>query len=524
MSPRRSPTTSDTPSDAVPVAERLERLALSLVLPSKTNPRTYFNEAYIAELAASILSKGLVQPILVRELENNKGAIVYEIVAGECRYRASKLAVLPDILAVVREYTDEQVLELQLIENIHRRDLSPLEQAHGYRALIDQNPTKHSAESIASRIGMSPAWVWDRLKLNDLVPEAKRILERELMTVGHAILIARLKPADQERVIKPGARNGYPGQRAEGLWEFQGGRSLLEDDEKKPAGPYDDLKPVSIRELEDWIRDHIRFDVAHAAKAQPLDFENTALQVASAEARPGRGKKVIPITYSYRVADDARDENERTYGSESWKRADGELKSKICDHSVLGLVVAGERQGDSFHVCVARDKCLVHFGDVVRAKQKAARLREQGKTKAATRTERRAERREEDRHAKEQREHERQGKAWQAVSAEAAKRIREHLKGVKLGVELVNNVLTMTGFYFELSTPKEIERAFGVALKPATAALVLALSSISLNDRSDFATTTKRWKFDMKPVDALLSAQLAPSGDTSKSKTKGKAA
>jgi ParB family chromosome partitioning protein len=80
--------------------------------------------------------------------------------------------------AIVREMTDDQVLEAQLEENIHRKDLTPLEEAAGYRRLIASNPTKHSAESIATRIGMSVGYVWDRLKLNDLIPEAKAILEQ----------------------------------------------------------------------------------------------------------------------------------------------------------------------------------------------------------------------------------------------------------------------------------------------------------------------------------------------------------
>lgn len=375
--------------------ERYTRLPLTQIIPSKTNPRKHFDEAYLAELAASITEKGVVQPILVRQIDaGSHHEMRFQIVAGECRYRASKIANVPDIPAVIRQYTDGQVLELQLIENIHRRDLTPLEQAAGYRALITTHPDKHSAASIATRIGMSEAWVWDRLKLNDLIPAAKTILERQLMTVGHAILIARLKPADQTRVIAidDRGRNGFNHQH-DGLWEYQGGGRLLDDDaddaiETARKDKYAAVKAVSVRELDAWIRDHVRFDVAHAAKAQPLVFEPIAAAVAEAEAKSGRGKKVIPITFSYRVADDARDEDDRTYGSESWRRADGQEKSKTCDYSVLGTVVAGvEHYGETFTVCVARDKCEVHFGKVIAAKKKNATLRAQGKPKKASQNE-----------------------------------------------------------------------------------------------------------------------------------------
>jgi ParB/RepB/Spo0J family partition protein len=420
---------SPTASTDTTLDERFERLPIDAIGASTTNPRSHFDAHYLAELAGSIREKGVVQPILVRQVDaGSHKAKRFEIIAGECRYRASKLAEQTTIPAIIRSYTDEQVLELQLIENIHRKDLTPLEEARGYRSLIDANPTKHSADSIATRIGMSAAWVWDRLKLNDLVPEAKTILERGLMAIGHAILIARLKPADQQRAIDiDGDRNGYHSQ-SDGLWQFDDARLLDDAAEEKAAkkDKYHGLKAVSIRELESWIREHIRFDVAHAAKAVPLVFEPVAAAVATAAEQPGRGKKVIPITFSHRVADDARDENERTYGSESWERADGQGKSKTCEHSVLGVVVAGaEHYGETFTVCVARDKCLVHFGQVIREKAKNAKARESGKPGAAARQRQADERREQ----KERQQREQKDARWkvfrpalkQAVDAAAAK-------------------------------------------------------------------------------------------------------
>src|SRR5688572_26956171 len=126
------------PDGVIALNERFAHLPIDAILRSSTNPRTHFDDAYISELAGSIAEKGLIQPIVVRphppvpEIDGE----AYEIVAGECRWRASRRAGLSTVATIIRDYTDEQVLEVQLIENIHRTDLTPLEQAVGYRRLI----------------------------------------------------------------------------------------------------------------------------------------------------------------------------------------------------------------------------------------------------------------------------------------------------------------------------------------------------------------------------------------------------
>lgn len=419
---------------------QVREIPLEQLVASKTNPRTHFAEQYLDELAVSIAEKGLIQPIVVRPLDvmravlhypeaAAKNGAKYEIVAGECRFRASKRAGMAAVASIVREYTDEQVLEIQLVENLHRTDLTPLEQAVGYRRLIDTNPTKHSAESIARRIGMSPAWVWDRLKLNDLVPEAKQLLEQELISIGHAILIARLKPEDQERTIKiDRSRGGYEPRAA--LWRNEHGFNFDAADQEnkgKTPGKYDGVKACSIRELERWITENIRFDVQHAAKATPLQFEPTAAAVEAAAAQPGRGKKVVSITHSYRVPDGARDEQERTYGSESWVRADGQVKSKTCEYSVLGVVVAGQGYGDTFQVCVNRDKCLVHWGPVIRQREKTQKLRESGETGKAGKREQAWQVKQ----RREQEERERKEQRWKVFGPALKKAVHDKLATLK---------------------------------------------------------------------------------------------
>src|SRR5437773_2913610 len=141
-----------------PVVSSIQNIPLANIRESKTNPRTQFDPSKLAELAENISQHGVLQPILVRPLP--KGAAdTYELVAGARRYCASKLARRESIPATVRELTDAQALELQVIENVQRVDVHPLDEAQGYAALIELQPDTYTVESIASRVGRSLAYV-----------------------------------------------------------------------------------------------------------------------------------------------------------------------------------------------------------------------------------------------------------------------------------------------------------------------------------------------------------------------------
>src|SRR6266481_4376171 len=150
---------------AVPlVISSIQDIPLEKIRESTTNPRTQFDQSKLAELAENIRQHGVLQPILVRPLP--KGAAdTYELVAGARRYRASKLAGRESIPATVRELTDAQALELQVIENVQRVDVHPLDEAEGYAALVELQPDTYTVESIAARVGRSPAYVSGRLRL-----------------------------------------------------------------------------------------------------------------------------------------------------------------------------------------------------------------------------------------------------------------------------------------------------------------------------------------------------------------------
>jgi len=160
---------------------------------SKTNPRRTFEETALKELAESIRSQGVLSPLLVRPLTENG----FEIVAGARRYRAAQMAEVPTVPVRIVNLTDAQAVEMSIVENLQRKDVHPLEEAQGFRALLDLDEPKYSIEQIAAKVGKSAVFVASRLKLTDLVPEAVDAFYADEIGVGHAILLAKL-PADQQ--------------------------------------------------------------------------------------------------------------------------------------------------------------------------------------------------------------------------------------------------------------------------------------------------------------------------------------
>jgi ParB family chromosome partitioning protein len=178
-------------------ATEYRNLPLALLTESTTNPRRIFDDAGLKELAESIRTHGILSPLLVRPL-NEHG---FEIVAGARRYRAAQLADLDSAPVRIVILTDAEALEAQLIENLQRKDVHPLEEAQGFRALLNLEEPKYSIEQIATRTGKSPAYVAQRLKLTELAPVVVEAFSREEIGVGHALLLARLQPGQQEQAL-----------------------------------------------------------------------------------------------------------------------------------------------------------------------------------------------------------------------------------------------------------------------------------------------------------------------------------
>jgi ParB family chromosome partitioning protein len=176
-----------------PQDEELAQVAIGSLRPGKYQPRTRMDEASLAELAESIKSRGVIQPIVVRPV----GAEQYEILAGERRWRAARLAGLQQVPAVVRDVPDEAALGIGLIENIQREDLNPLEEANGLKRLIDEFHLTH--EQVATAIGRSRVGVTNLLRLLELALPVQEMVQDGAIDMGHArALLALSKPRQIE--------------------------------------------------------------------------------------------------------------------------------------------------------------------------------------------------------------------------------------------------------------------------------------------------------------------------------------
>lgn len=167
-------------------------LPISEIKPNKGQPRKTFRPEELAELADSIKQNGILQPLLVRK----KGS-GYEIVAGERRYQAAKAAGLSEVPVVIREISDDEVFKLALIENLQRSDLSPLEEAHGYRQLIKEKGL--TQEELAKILSKSRSAITNTLRLLDLPKEVQGLVEEGKLTAGHARAILAV-PSEEGRI------------------------------------------------------------------------------------------------------------------------------------------------------------------------------------------------------------------------------------------------------------------------------------------------------------------------------------
>jgi ParB family transcriptional regulator, chromosome partitioning protein len=163
---------------------------------SSTNPRKMFDEERLEELAGSIRSKGVLSPLLVRRINGH-----FEIVTGARRYRAAQRAGLDEIPVRIGAFSDEEALEIQIIENIQRADVHPFEEAQGFRALLDREGADYSIEKIAAKTGKAASFIAKRLKLLDLTQPAADAFTAGHIGVEHALLIAKLAPEMQEKAL-----------------------------------------------------------------------------------------------------------------------------------------------------------------------------------------------------------------------------------------------------------------------------------------------------------------------------------
>jgi ParB family chromosome partitioning protein len=218
------------------VQSEYRNLPLESIIESPTNPRRNFDEQSLNELAASIQSQGVLSPLLVRP----KNSHAYEIVAGARRYRAAQLAGVDFIPVRIVELTDAQAIETSIVENLQRRDVHPLEEASGFAALLRLEEPKYSVEQIAAKCAKSAGYVLTRIRLTELVPAVTEAFLKDEIGTGHALLLAKLQPAQQEQALTACYREEYAG----------GGK------------PRRTLLPV--RQLQEWIERNILLELDSA--------------------------------------------------------------------------------------------------------------------------------------------------------------------------------------------------------------------------------------------------------------------
>lgn len=178
----------------------IKEINLDQIKPSKWNRKIGgFDPEKLQQLADSIKDLGVQQPIIIRTITNKNGNSKYELVAGERRWRACKIAGLQTVPCIIRTLTEVEVIKIQTVENLQRVDVHPLDEAEGFSRLIEK--ADYTVEQIAQELGKSISYIYQRLKLLTLIEPARKLFVDNEITAGHAILIARLAPAQQQIVL-----------------------------------------------------------------------------------------------------------------------------------------------------------------------------------------------------------------------------------------------------------------------------------------------------------------------------------
>ncbi len=232
-------------TNAVEVQSEYRDLPIDWLVESPTNPRQIFDDDGLQELAASIRANGVLQPLLVRPHAERR----FEIVFGARRYRGAAIAEQETVPVCIREMTDAQVLEAQLVENLQRRDVHPLDEAHGYARLLALDEPKYSIELIAAKCGKQPGYVASRLRLTELAPAVVEAFSKDEIGLGHALLLAKLQSVAQEEALPACWQESYT----------NGSKS------KRILLP--------VRHLREWIEHNILLELA----AAPFSKEDATL-------------------------------------------------------------------------------------------------------------------------------------------------------------------------------------------------------------------------------------------------------
>ncbi len=249
---------------AVETAEGVRSLKLTDVEPNKNQPRKRFDKEQLSALAESIKEHGVISPIVV--VENGLG---YEIVAGERRWRAARLAGLTEIPAIVRNYTEQELSEVALIENIQREDLNPIEEANSYNSLMEKFGL--TQEEISKKVGKSRSAVANSLRLLSLEPELQKYVISGEISEGHArCLLAVSGTVIREFIINRIIEDGLSVRQTEKL-----AKDLAENPDKKTKNKRPDEIDVEIERIRKGIEERLgtKVSISHGKKRGRIEIE-----------------------------------------------------------------------------------------------------------------------------------------------------------------------------------------------------------------------------------------------------------
>lgn len=213
--------------------EKVEELQLDEIRPNPYQPRKNFDEDNLKDLSDSIRKNGVFQPIIVRK----SSVMGYEIIAGERRFRASKLAGKDSIPAIVRAIDDEQMMEVAVLENLQREDLNPLEEAEAYSTLMKN--LKITQSELSERLGKSRPYIANYLRLLDLPREVKSFVQDGKLSMGQARTLLALKDKDKlVDLAKKTIKENYTVRQLEQIVTDMNGKKKVKKDRKKKLSPY----------------------------------------------------------------------------------------------------------------------------------------------------------------------------------------------------------------------------------------------------------------------------------------------
>lgn len=238
----------------------LREIPTGQIEPNRYQPRDYFDEESLASLTASVRELGVLQPVLVRPTEDPGR---FELIAGERRWRAAKRAGLPSVPAIVREVEDLASLEQAVVENLHREDLNPLEEAAAYQQLMEDFDL--TQERLAERVGKSRSAVANTLRLFQLPPSIQKLVAENQLSAGHArALLGTPDRAFQEGLARRAVADGLSVREVEeAVRQRQGGAGGAEPEAPADASPAKSgLRPAGLLELEELLAAHLETRVA----------------------------------------------------------------------------------------------------------------------------------------------------------------------------------------------------------------------------------------------------------------------